>query len=366
MKLLRFLSFALPASVIFFNCAQIPDQENEPDNKDGNNHDTFNIKWNPGNYIFVGMDGDITDELASTAGFLGVQKGYIWKKLEPTKENYDFSEIRTDLAMVKKYGRRLVIQLQWKCFENNKTYGPDYITTNPDYIYYGNQNNKIDPPYNPRMWDPYVLERFNKLVEKLGEEFDKNEYLEAINLPESAASGSKEELARTGYYPVDDNGNIIYSREKQLYYLKSTMLKMKSSFPNTVSIQYMNWPVNIFTIDKIHEFIRDNGVGMGGPDLRYSDSGLKNGVYLYYPPLAGKAPLGTAVQWPDYDFNGVIADVEKLYLYGRDTLHLNYIFWHPRNPWWTDIKKLVDSITSKYGKAGGLDSVPPSSLVKEL
>jgi len=312
--------------------------------------------WKPGHYIYVGFDGTVSDALAAVKGFRGIQKAYLWSKLEPTQDHYDFSQIRSDIAVVAKYGKQLVIQVQWKCFISKATYAPTYITDNPDYVYHSDQEFAFaDAPINPRMWNSFVLGRYNKLLTELGKEFDSNLTVEVVNLPESSTSTTNSENTRTAF-----------TVQKQVDYLKSSMLALKAAFPNTVVIQFMNYPVSLFSTYNLHLFIKNNGIGMGGPDIRWNDSGLINGVYKYYPTLAGLAPLGTSVQWPDYDYNGVSANVLTLYKLGRESLHLNYIFWQKRDPWWStntpNVKAMVDSLTTADGIAGGLDANLPFVL----
>lgn len=317
-------------------------------------------KWNPGHYIFLTSSGMVTEEFINTPGFRGVQVRYFWKDLEPKMDQYDFSIIKNDLKLIAENGKQLFIQLQWKSFGPGETYAPDYIASNPDYLYYDGKNNE-DSPINPRLWNPYILERYNKLIEEMGKTFDRYPNLEGINLPESAPSSSPTELGRTGYYPLDENGDPVLDGTMAMYYMKSNMLAMKKAFPLSLNVQYMNFPVRLFTEDRFHEVFLEEGIGMGGPDVS-PRANLLNGVYRFYPPLSGFVPLCSAVQSPDYDYDGIIQEVRNLYELGRDTLKLNHIFWSPKEPWWSDVKELVVELTEEYGPSGGLDSIPPLSV----
>jgi hypothetical protein len=352
-----FLTLLILLALVIVSCA-----DKSSDISESNNGSSpAPPKWNPGHYIFLTSSGMVTEEFINTSGFRGVQVRYFWKDLEPEKDQYDFTLIRNDLKLVAENGKQLFIQLQWKCFSTGETYAPKYIVNNPDHIYYSNQHDTINPPVNPRIWDTYVLERFNKLIEEIGKSFDQYPNLEGINLPESAPSASVTELARTGYYPLDANGNPVLDLTMAMSYIKSNMLAMKKAFPLSLNVQYMNGPPKLFTENRFHEVFLAEGIGMGGPDVSFR-ANLLNNVYKFYPPLSGFVPLCSAVQSPDYDFDGIIQEVRDLYELGRDTLKLNHIFWSPKEPWWSDVKELVVELTEEYGPAGGLDSIPPLSI----
>ena len=81
-------------------------------------------KWHPGHYVFVGEKPIIADDILPH--FQGVQKLYKWKLLEPEQGKYDFSLIKTDLALLKKSGKQLVIQVQYKAFGKDACSVPTY------------------------------------------------------------------------------------------------------------------------------------------------------------------------------------------------------------------------------------------------
>src|SRR5512140_1511518 len=88
------------------------------------------VKWHPGHYLFVGH-GEIRSEHI-LEHFRGVEKCYAWTKLEPSQGRYDFSSIHNDLALLKKNGKQLVIQIQYKAFGKGQRYTPAYIQ-GPEY-----------------------------------------------------------------------------------------------------------------------------------------------------------------------------------------------------------------------------------------
>src|SRR3979409_1356288 len=93
------------------------------------------------NFMFIGKDRDLlkdTSTWASNSSFTGVQIAYSWKQLEPKRDKYDFSIIYEDLKSLKKYGKKLFIQIEDVSFSMKYNHVPGYILQ--DTIYHGGAN----------------------------------------------------------------------------------------------------------------------------------------------------------------------------------------------------------------------------------
>lgn len=317
-------------------------------------------KWNPGHYMLA---SDKTKRSEFTKGdFLGVQKKYSWADIEKTKGVYDFSEMRADLEFLEKHKKRLIIQLQTKEFGEGEYGGPLYLKEK-EYgggFYKTRGNNS----FNPVFWNSRVEERIIALYKALGKEFDNEPFVEAICLTETAPKireGDKQE-------GVPDYTDVAYANA-----LIRQMKALKNAFPKTVVIQFTNFPKQC--LKEITDYQKQYCIGLGGPDINPFSKGLNNpkdGIYTYYDVLQNIVPLGTAVQHEDYDFkktlakgeipDGKIPSVEELYKFGRDRLHLNYIFWLDRPKYIEQVIKLMKSSDFPKDKAGGLNSVKPSCI----
>ncbi|MEN9403642.1 MAG: hypothetical protein RL091_2345, partial [Verrucomicrobiota bacterium] len=139
-------------------------------------------KWHPGHYIYVDHGG-LTPELLSLPHFQGLQKAVTWRTLEPERNRYDFSSLRADLAVAKKYHRQLVVQLTFKSFSKGVRNVPDYLRGEE---FGGGVYRTLKGGFNPVLWNQRVAERFEALIAALGREFDRDPNLEAVNLPETA------------------------------------------------------------------------------------------------------------------------------------------------------------------------------------
>src|SRR5258708_4454454 len=70
-------------------------------------------------YVFFGMDREKIRDASSffdIRAFEGAQVAYSWRQLETGKDNYDFSLIREDLAVMNADRKKLWIRIQNVCF----------------------------------------------------------------------------------------------------------------------------------------------------------------------------------------------------------------------------------------------------------
>jgi hypothetical protein len=314
---------------------------------------TGDVKWHPGHYAFV--QSSQLNESFLYKHFQGVQKSYDWRTLEPEKDRYDLSAIRSDLIFLSKHEKRLVIQVQTKAFGAGKNCCPEYLS-GPDFG--GGVYKTQWGSFNPMIWDERVNRRLNALYQQLGKEFDQEPYLEAVVIPETAITGD-----------IPTNSNVPYTLEGYTRSVEEGMQQMKDAFPHTVVIQYVNMPLGL--IQPLAAFAKAHGVGFGGPDI-YPDDPLLNdpqkGVYRMYVPLSGIVPLGAAVQQNDYvqraAFRGPPGEptVKEIYEFGRNKLRLNYIFWGIRKDYFEKVQAMMDEPAFPTDPAGGLNTTLPTTI----
>lgn len=247
------------------------------------------VKWHPGHYVYV-AHSQITAEVLALPHFRGVQKIYTWREFEPEEGRYDFSTLKADLALARRHGRQLVMQFTHKSFEKGVRSVPDYLR---GAEYGGGVYVTVKGALNPVLWNSKVAERLDAVIVALGREFDRDPNLEAVNLPESAPNAYLDKSPQAG----------VEQYTEQVYFeaLKRQMTTMRQAFPNTVVIQYTNFPPNLLVA--LTDYEKEIGVGMGGPDVyprKDAVSDPDKGVYRLYAKLAGTVPLGAAVQQSNY------------------------------------------------------------------
>lgn len=331
------------------------------------------VKWHPGHYVTLapfasdgpGYFNEVLDEISRYPALRGVQKRYMWADLETKEGTYDFSEIEYDLARLAARDKRLVILLQTKSFKTSVHASPAYLRTakyeDGEFAINvkgrkGAVDIKAQTGTNIKLWNPHVRDRLAALMNALGERFNSHPHLEAVALTETAF----------GQPATFISGGL---RERFYDNLLTVDREMRRAFPNTVTLQFINFPRSI-----LKDFIgglAEAGVGLGGPDIFLEEHGLLNGVYPYYPRLAGTIPLAPSVQHENYYTrrHGGAPDapsVEELYRFARDELKANYLFWTrrlvpPEKPY-ARVLEMLSSPAFPQDPAGGLNTACPKAF----
>ena len=169
-------------------------------------------------FVFFNMDRQRIHEnsFLETNAFVGAQLKYSWKELEPSEDQYEFSEIRRDLDFLIQHNKKLFIQLQDVTFDTVRVFVPEYLTTETIYgggvniQYLTDDNDSIirQDGYVARRWDKNVADRFQKLLVALAKEFDGK--IEGINFPETAVGfGEHGKLYPEGFNTYDSYGECL-------------------------------------------------------------------------------------------------------------------------------------------------------------
>jgi len=276
--------------------------------------------------------------------FEGAQVMYSWRDFEPEKGRYDFSILKEDYEYLKKYGKKVFVQLQ------DATFNPKYKAV-PDYLFteeYGEgaaiQYDEEEKPagWVAKRWNKKVRERFALLLEALGKEFDGK--IAGINLQETAIGVRKK-----------DPG---FSDKEYVIGLKENMLALKKSFPSSTTMIYANFiPGEWLPWDdkgylrSIYKYGEEIGVGLGGPDLMVTRKGQLNHALALMHEGKFTVPIGIAIQDGNYvgktgadlDYD---EDAEKgksrknivplLHGFAKDFLRVKYMFWVDQDPYFQE------------------------------
>lgn len=284
-----------------------------------------------------------TSALLKTEAIAGAQVTYSWRQLEHEKDNYDFAEIREDLALLTSIGKKLFIQLQDVTFNESRINLPRYLLRDPIYnggaekhynIKNDDESQAVVGGWMARRWDPAVQERFHKLLASLAEEFDGR--IEGINFDETAVGfGSSGRLFPKGYSFEIYRDAII-----------TNMKALRRAFPKSVVMQYANFMPGEWrpTEDKgylraIYKAAKESNVGVGGPDLLPHRPGQLGSSYPLIREAAGVVPTGIAVQDGNLEAvnpkDGKRVTVAELYKFATDYLKVDYIFWGTQEPFYS-------------------------------
>ena len=297
-------------------------------------------------YVFFGGDRDGIKDAKSfleNRNIDGAQVIYTWRLLERAKDEYDFTPIRENIALLKAHGKKLWIQLQEVSFSESRKNVPNYLLTDPayhggvapQYTLPGQDESKaVISGWVARRWDPAVQERFHKLLMALGKEFDGQ--IEGINLPETAiVFGSSGRLFPEGF-----------THQAYREAITVNMKALKKAFPKSIAMQYANFVPGEWrpTEDKgylrgVYTAARDAGVAVGGPDLMPHRPGQMKSSYPLIHEFAGSIPAGIAVQDGNLaEINpetGKPVTVEELLDFATNYLKVEYIFWGMEEPYYS-------------------------------
>jgi hypothetical protein len=290
-------------------------------------------------FVFFSRDRELIHDSSfySNLGITGAQITYVWKRLEPTENSYDFSEIEEDLVFLHSKGKKLFIQIQDVTFSPSRILVPNYILNDSTYHggaspqYWENDDGEITiGGWVARRWDPLVANRYRKLLIKLAEQFDGR--IEGINLPETALD------------VIDGNGSAPegFTRRNYLKELKKNMTILKDNFKKSVPILYANFMPGDSKKDlkELYDYAVDIGHGVGGPDIKVYRKGQMENSYPLIRSVAGKIVTGAAVQEGNYCvYNPKTkrqVTVSEILDFARDYLKLNYIFWCIEEPYYSD------------------------------
>ncbi|HEU0251954.1 MAG TPA: hypothetical protein VFR12_02905 [Pyrinomonadaceae bacterium] len=85
----------------------------------------------------------------------------------------------------------------------------------------------------------------------------------------------------------------------------------------------------------MYQAARENGVGVGGPDLMPFRQGQLNSSYPLIKETSGTVPTGVAVQDGNYadpnPANGKPPTIAELLQFATNTLKVDYVFWLRRS-----------------------------------
>lgn len=278
--------------------------------------------------------------------FKGAQIMYSWKDFEPQKGQYDFSILKQDYEYLKKYGKKIFVQLQ------DVTFSPAYKAI-PAYLFTEEYGGGATLQYNDegkaegwvaKRWNKKVRQRFALLLQALGKEFDGK--IEGINLQETAIGVSSK----------TDSG---FSEQGYINGLKENMLALKKAFQSSTTMIYANFiPGEWLPWDdkgylrSIYQYGEKIGVGLGGPDLMVTRKGQLNHALALMHEALYTVPIGIAVQdgnyigktgadsgYQEYDDKGNKSRkniVPLLHAFAKDFLRVNYMFWVNQEPYFKE------------------------------
>ena len=293
-------------------------------------------------YVYFAKDRELIKDhpFLSHSMFKGAQIMYAWRDFEPVKGKYDFSILKQDYEYLRKYNKKLFIQLQ------DVTFNPKYKAV-PDYLLTAEYDGGATMQYNDdgspggwvaKRWNKKVRERFALLLKALGQEFDGK--LEGINLQETSI-GVRDSSFSQPYYVTGLKENMLAM--KMAFHSSTTMI-----YANFIPGEWLPWDDKAY-LHGIYQYGEQIGVGLGGPDLMVTRKSQLNHTLAMMHEGSYTVPLGIAVQ--DGNYIGETGDIDEeikkkphinivplLHAFAKDFLKVNYMFWANQEPYFkTDV-----------------------------
>ncbi|WP_298231733.1 hypothetical protein [uncultured Azohydromonas sp.] len=322
------------------------------------------MKWNPGHYVVLDSDINetILDRALSEIRPLPVVKGIVlrayWSQLEPEKGVYRFWRINRFMAKAAAQHKRFFLLLSIRGFSEGKV-APAYLRA----PYYGGgaykfENQRGTFGENLTLWNERARYRLILLIRELARRYNGNPNFEGVIMAETAFGK-----------PVDP----VTEEQKAGYYAGLSLVDTaaRRAFQNTVVIQFVNYPVNY--TPGIVENLLDKGIGLGSPDVYLDDPQHEQYIYPFNDQARGRVPIGMQVEHHSYRSThaGGPFDpppVRDLYVFARDRLHSNYIFWQRdlREPYlaWTKVLQMFGSADFPDSPSGGLSARCPAKYMR--
>lgn len=314
-------------------------------------------RWFPGHYLQAtnavdrsGMDMSKRSYIQGNPNFVGYQVSIFWGQTEVSDGDFSglYRQLGDAVAAARADGKKLWIRLFERSFHGGSRPRPfpQYISNaGGDYYSVGSEN-----IWAPKLWEPFVKERFIRWAEKVAEYAAANPEIVLISNEEYTIQGS---WLQAGY-----SGAAM----DQLWRDYAARMRAKAG-PCLIHVNTgwsTVWPLN-YVQDKaaLDPLVYTHRVGIGPTDLRKDNNqgsatlATNFGAFMFnetYAPQAGyqgQTFFTINYEWPDY--NSVESPLAHLQ-WAYDTLKVHFIGWDPDPsvgsgmPWnWTHALSAVNS-----------------------
>jgi hypothetical protein len=270
-------------------------------------------KYNPGHYVAMMRGNDSLEAMAAaTVSGLprGIEKRYAWRSLEPVKGRYDFSEIVRDLMWCTNAGLQLVAYIEDKTFTDEVPV-PDYLS----HLCPRNRQNG----FTAVRWNEEVIERQQRLVERLGQYIDDFPALEGIALEETAPGLDDAWLKAFAYTPEAYRDMYMSHIEHASWALPTSLFFWHANFmPGNLDGSYLS--------EIVSASAHLGNLVMGGPDVLPNNQALLKRAYPLYAKHQHDVPMMCQVSPGSMNEPGLTA--KAAFDFARDSLHVEYVMWH--------------------------------------
>lgn len=313
-------------------------------------------KWFPGHYLtakhlIAPQITNINRNLVRyNSNFTGYKAFYTWKALEPVKDRYDFSSIIRDIKTSREDKKKLLIQLSDRVFNQNRNPDlPSYLLTSEyegGWSYDGRRS-------MGNFWLPAYQDRWNKLIQKLGEALDADPDFAGVIVGETSGLSARGKISKS------------YTNERMLQHVMSMNSTAARYLPRTPFFQHVNWGIDEADRAPLMKHIVEKEKGaFGGTDIydckKNPPAKVETNAFgQFYKQYRGVAPITLENQPWGYRCLGA----REMFDYAVNQIGVNYMVWAPvsKTDWqtkWT----IHDAIAVVNANKGKINKAPPSNV----
>ncbi|MFH1377445.1 MAG: sugar-binding protein [Planctomycetota bacterium] len=275
---------------------------------------TIEKKWNPGHYANIQPGTYVVPAFVlNNDEWRGAAFDVLWVDVEPTKDNYDFSAIRTALDVCASRNKRLMIQFMdrdfWNTADDPNSQLPPYLQAE------GLVYNVEDLNWScARIWQQNGMDRRIALMRAFGKEFDGHPALEGvIVINETSVKNSTKPEAG-------------FNINEYINQIKRLIDACGDAYPRTIFYIRINWlgsfDQSIERCSSLVEYGSTKGMGISWPDTLPQKDLPQDVVARRWK---GKVPIA-----PDMEvsfINGTDITEEQLYDFAVNDLGAGIIMW---------------------------------------
>lgn len=277
--------------------------------------------------------------LLGQRGLQGLVKQYAWREIETSFGNYDFSQMRADLASAAAQKKYLIAQIDLSVRSTEKIL-PDYLER--DYL--------LSPAAGTavlKVWDMYVIDRLNLLFTELSAHFDHETYFEGI-------------VIKTPDVQLDEQTKTKYAYSEDAH--RSALIQLFTTTKTAFVASKVFWSLatgasNTKVNNEVAAMVAAQGVVLGGAELLPEQRDWATVVAPFYKTFKDRALLFAVVGSSGYAHPHADTTNKTKYWtmpsladHAKQQLGVSYLFWEQkplRDPadsyQWSDVVPVLEA-----------------------
>jgi hypothetical protein len=306
---------------------------------------TLGTKQHPGYYVVLNSSNTPSQlsQLLGQRGVQGLVKQYAWRDIETSMGNYDFSQLRADLAIVSNQKKYFIAQFDLVPNGTEQRL-PDYLRQ--DYVLPA----QIGAPVL-KIWDMYVIDRLTTLFAELSAHVDHDPYFEGI-------------VIKTPDIQLNEQSKAKYAYSEETH--RTALIHLLTQTKTAFSSSQVFWSVAAVTpTTKLNQDIATaasaTGVIVGGAELLPDHPQWASAFAPFYKAFKDRNLLFAVVGQASYAHAANTEAKTKYWTmsaladYAKQKLATRYLFWEQkaqRDPTdsyqWSDVIPVLEAVPPRY------------------